>query len=171
MVELKESEINQLKAVVGLADKEVAEAPIEPEVKAQDNVIPEETEISETPKKENAVSLHDIDVKETDTELFVKIDEHVGISNDLMGSKLEIKGLSDTVLLLAKAEQLKSEAIERTEKHLDKLDTVLKDVELKLAAPESLKMAAMGETMGASMELFDLHTELDSLKDELSKLK
>ncbi len=171
MVELKESEINQLKAVVGLAGKEVAEAPIEPEVMAQDSIIPKETEIPETPKKENAVSLHDVDVKETDTELFVKIDEHVTISKDLMGSKLEIKGISDTVLLLAKAEKLKSEAIERMEKHLDKLDNVLKDVEAKLAAPESLKMAGMGETMGAPIELLDLHTELDSLKDELSKLK
>lgn len=171
MVELKESEINQLKAVVGLVDNADAKTPTEPEVKAQDSIIPKETETSETPKKETAVSLHDVTVKETDTELFVKIDEHVSVSKDLMGSKSEIKGISDTVLLLAKAEKLKSEAIERMEKHLDKLDTVLKDVELKLAAPESLKMAGMGETMGAPMELLDLHTELDSLKDELSKLK
>jgi len=170
VVELKENEINQLRAVVGLAGERTPAQPA-PEVKKQDNVILQETqpatEVVETAENSGASP----DIKETDTDLFVKIDEHIKIAEMLVGAKKEIKGIADTVLLLAKAEKLKAEAIERMETHLGDLDKFLLDVELKLSAPESLRMASMESTESVPADLFDLQGELNTLKEELSKLK
>ena len=175
MADLNETEINHLKAVVGLSTNQSTDNSV-PEIQKQDNFIPKES-IASVPEMNESVK--DISLEptsnshepETDTDLFVKIDEHVQISNDLMDSKKEIKGVSDTVLLLAKAEKLKADAIERMERHLDKLDAIINDVEIKLTAPESLKMADSVDMSGTPSELVDLTSELNNLKDELSKMK
>ena len=179
MADLNESEINHLKAVVGISTNKSTDNSV-PEVKKQDNFIPKEY-ITPTSKTDNDMneSVKEITLEtvsnnpepETDTDLFVKIDEHVQISNDLMDSKKEIKGVSDTVLLLAKAEKIKADAIERMEIHLDKLDAIINDVEIKLTAPESLKMSESADMSGTPSELVDLTSELNNLKDELSKMK
>ncbi|NOR85481.1 hypothetical protein GQ473_05170 [archaeon] len=178
MVDLNESEINHLKAVVGLS-KEQSNGVSAPEIQKQDNFIPKEfvdsmpKTVNNTNESVKEISLEPLsteDSAETDTDLFVKIDEHVQISSDLMDSKKEIKGVSDTVLLLAKAEKLKADAIERMESHLGKLDAIIQDVEIKLTAPESLKMSELGDVDVASGELVDLTHELNNLKDELSKM-
>lgn len=172
MVDLNDSEINHLKAVVGLSTNKSTDDSM-PEIKKQDNFIPKESvaSVSNTNESVKEISLEPLsNDAETDTDLFVKIDEHVQISNDLGDSKKEIKGVSDTVLLLAKAEKLKADAIERMERHLDKLDAIINDVEIKLTAPESLKMAESVDMSGTPSELVDLQGELNHLKDELSKM-
>ena len=173
MADLNESEINHLKAIVGFSDTS-ASTQQNIEVKAQDNIIPkEQTKIiqnNDSIESVKTVQSEPIESGEKDTDLFVKIDEHVVIAQDLMNSKKEVKGVSDTVLLLAKAEKLKADAIERMESHLDKLDVIIQDVEIKLTAPESLKMPDSVSMSEDSGELVDLQGELNNLKNELSKM-
>ena len=174
---LMESEINRLREVVGFTSlsKEDQIAKI-PEItdegvkKSQDTPDSSLSEPEEVPgKKEDADSpapkTHDMD-------LFVKIDEHSAVASELLNAKKDIKSVVDTISLLAKAEKLKAEAIEGMEESLNKLDTKLENVESKLIAPGEMAIPGLEDfEMDLDDNLSHLHTELESLKAELSKIK
>lgn len=148
---INESEVNRLRQIVGMDaqaapknDKRVEECSKEP--------------FSSGPAPESA-----------DTTLFVKIDDHELVSNELSKSRMDIKAMANTIELLGKAEKLKAEAVARMEENLDLLDAKIKDIEPRLQAPEGLsggESAPSGTTM-YSDSLSDLKTELSRIKTEL----
>ncbi len=148
---MNESEVNRLRQIVGM-DAQTA---------------PKEADVAEEYPKE------EITVAPTpasgDTTLFVKIDEHELVSNELSKSRMDIKAMANTIELLGKAEKLKAEAVARMEENLDLLDAKIKDIEPRLQAPEGLSggESAPSGTNAYSDSLSDLKTELSRIKTEL----
>ncbi len=104
-------------------------------------------------------------VNPSDVDVFIKIDDHVNIAKTLIDSKKELKSISDTILLLAKAEKLKKEAIEKMEQHLK----ILK----KEANEVYTKMAQYGKYVNYKDNLITKHTlePIDDLEKELEEIK
>ncbi len=163
---LKPSEIDKLRALVGLGEEPEERVPVAPPVRA----VPASGNGGSPPpfsqkKPENAPQ----EAASFETELFVKIDEHAAVGELLAKSKGNMKSIADTVSLLAKAEKLKSDAIERMEATLDDIDAQIGAIESKIAAPEGLSIPELGSA-AVDDELIDLRSELESLKGELGRI-
>lgn len=78
--------------------------------------------------------------KKGDTELFVKIDEHRAVAQQILAVKRDIKALSEALATIARAEKTKSEAIEKLSTTLGALDQKLRDIDTKLAPPPELEI-------------------------------
>lgn len=100
-----------------------------------------------------------------EAELFVKIDEHRAVAEDLINAKKDIKAITDTLDLLAKSEQLKEEVIQKLENSLNVLDKKLENIELKLTPPQRI-----ASEVAVPTEIADLHEELEALKNHLKKI-
>ena len=165
---LSDFEIQKLRAAVGM-DLETASFE---DISAHE----ESTPMQNTPAEEKSQSSPSAKPSKTivttvdsvDTELFVKVEEHSFIGKKLSEAKGDMKVIADTISLLAKAEKLKSEAIARMESAPDKIDSEIEEIESKLIVPEGLNIPEMNLSQPvASDDLQDLHSELDSLKNEL----
>lgn len=172
---LSDAEIDKLRAIVGM-DSESSDYGEEYALN-EDAPLPKaplsgdsSQEPSKQPKKAAGKSTATAPVS-VDTELFVKVEEHAAIGGKLAEAKGDMKVIADTVSLLAKAEKLKSEAITRMEAALDKIDAEIEEIESKLVAPEGLNVPEINIASGAADDLFDLRSELDSLKTELGEIK
>ncbi len=146
---MNESEVNRLRQIVGM-DAQTA---------------PKENDIAQNKYEECVVQAP----ASGDTTLFVKIDDHELVSNELSKSRMDIKAMANTIELLGKAEKLKAEAVARMEENLNLLDAKIKDIEPRLQAPEGLtedERAHSGiDTYSDSLS--DLKTELARIKTEL----
>lgn len=163
---LKPSEIDKLRALVGLGEEPEEQVPVASPVRvapASGNDSPPPPFSRKTP--ENVPQ----EAPSFETELFVKIDEHAAVGELLAKSKGNMKSIADTVSLLAKAEKLKSDAIERMEATLDDIDAEIGAIESKIAAPEGLSMPELGSA-AMDDELLDMKSELESLKGELGRI-
>ncbi len=148
---INESEVNRLRQIVGMDTQTVP---------TKDNYAKERP-------KETFSSEHE--PASVDTTLFVKIDDHELVSNELSKSRMDIKAMANTIELLGKAEKLKAEAVARMEENLDLLDAKIKDIEPRLQAPEGLSggESVPSGTNTYSDSLSDLKTELSRIKTEL----
>ncbi|MCK5233822.1 MAG: hypothetical protein KAJ91_03310 [Candidatus Aenigmarchaeota archaeon] len=148
---INESEVNRLRQIVGMDTQTVPK---------KDNCVEERRKEAFFSEPEPASA---------DTTLFVKIDDHELVSNELSKSRLDIKAMANTIELLGKAEKLKAEAVARMEENLNILDAKIKDIEPRLQAPEGLSRGerAPSGTNAYSDSLSDLKTELSRIKTEL----
>lgn len=148
---INESEVNRLRQIVGMDAQAVPK---------KDNCAEEYPKETFSPEPEPASG---------DTTLFVKIDDHEFVSNELSKSRMDIKAMANTIELLGKAEKLKAEAVARMEENLDLLDAKIQDIEPRLQAPEGLSRGerAPSGTNAYSDSLSDLKTELSRIKTEL----
>ena len=172
---LTESDINRLKGIVGLGSTPAPEPqPATPEKTQEEQIMPTPVNAPIQTQANNHIEpAKPVETKpktQVETELFVKIDEHTEVANQLINAKKDIKYIADTISLLGKAEKLKAEAIERLESHLNTLDEKLADVEEKLSAPDGLEIPNEGVDLGMSSDISNLHKTLENLKDELSDL-
>jgi len=160
---LSDNEISRLRGVVGLGatDNTQIRQP-SPEIQAKPDIL-------ETKPPVKSVNLNVITTPNerqhitktlVETELFVKIDEHTEIAKELIYAKKEIISIADTISLLGRAENLKAEAIDRLETHLNNLDRMLSDVDQKLTAPEGLDMGDTTMEAESFAEISDLHKTL-----------
>lgn len=151
----KKSEIDKLREAVGLDTQ---------------NDFPETpATLEELDKDEKGVAFSPAKASKVDTELFVKIDEHTEVANELINIKKDIKAIIETISLLSKAEKLKEDAITKMEDNLKKLNGKLQNVERRLMEPEGISVPEEG--LIRKEKLTDLHSDLESLKSELSRLK
>jgi len=154
----------------------------EEEKKVVEEKIAKPAKKEEKPKKEikkpseevlvQEPEVSDITVKASDKDVFVKIDDHVEIAQILIDSKKELKDISDTIFLLAKAEKLKKEAIEKMSKQLNELKAKTNKVYDKMAkygkyVGYEIENRIVKKTMS---EIGDLTKELNDIRKELAKL-
>lgn len=175
--QLKPADIDKLRALVGIG----AEAAEHPEEDAQQAALSQATgDIQEAaggsrfggsvPVNESSEGQFQ-EHSSAETELFVKVDEHAAIGEILAGSKGSMKSIADTVSLLAKAEKLKTEAIDRMEVILSGIDDQIALVESKLVAPEGLSAPELGAGAAVEEDLINLRSELESLRGELGRMQ
>lgn len=148
---MNDSEVNRLRQIVGMDAQ----------------TTPKEADVAEEYPKEEIIVAPE--PASADTTLFVKIDDHELVSNELSKSKMDIKAMANTIELLGKAEKLKAEAVARMEENLDLLDAKIKDIEPRLQAPEGLSVdeKVPSGTNTYSDSLSDLKTELARIKTGL----
>jgi len=111
--------------------------------------------------------------KDNDHTLFVKIDKHQDVAQEIHEAKKEMKNMLDTISLLNQAEKLKQEAIAKLESDLSRFDTKFGNIESFLGfkvleEDHKPQVNRAGENL---RDLGSLHNEIKSLKDELNILK
>lgn len=154
MTKVSDADVQRLRAVVGLGGN----APEKMPAKSK------EVDIS------RALTQKSFAVDETkDSQLFVKIEEHDQITQALDEAKRDIKSIADTIELLARAEKLKADAIERMEHHVDSFERLLESIETRIVPPEDVlkQNATVIETHQATR----LSQDLKTLKSTLEQLK
>ena len=170
------SDIDKLRALVGMGtDASEPEAQSEPQSPPAPKVqraqpAPQMQRPQPREPLESASESMPQESQSIETELFVKVDEHAAIGEILAQSKGNMKSIADTISLLAKAEKLKSEAIERMEAVLEDIDNQIALIESKIAAPEGLSVPEFGSISAAADDLIDLRSELESLRGELGRI-
>lgn len=110
--------------------------------------------------------------KDQSTPLFVKIDKHAEIRKSTVDVRRDMKNIINTISLLAEAEKLKDDAIAKMESQIQVLRETLNTIDHELIAPDFIKNAentSSSESQGDDFKT--LHTEIQSLKSELSSLK
>ncbi len=111
-------------------------------------------------------------VKKSNKDLFVKIDEHREIAEQLILAKEAIKEIAETVELLAKAESIKEEAIKRLEESLDKIDHAWKRaLELLEEGDKTYPEYYDESSTIKGDEYYQLKVELERLRKILEKIK
>lgn len=165
MPEVSDSDLRRLRAVVNLGGKEM---PMES--------LRELRMEKAKPKLMKDPTANFQAQTDPDSQLFVKIEEHESVINELRTAREDIKTIAATIELLAKAEKLKAEAIDRMEQHVSNFDDLLGTIESKIVPPEDIlphtqehhPARAVDKTL---KEMTDLGKDLKSLKERLSKLK
>ncbi|NOQ55968.1 MAG: hypothetical protein GQ477_04155 [Nanohaloarchaea archaeon] len=102
--------------------------------------------------------------------LFVKIDRHVEITDDIHNTRIEMKKMLDTISLLNKAEKLKSEAVEKIEKRLNVFDEKLDNIDSNLVAPKEFSSPSAISIRTKDADLDNLQSEITKLKTEIDNL-
>lgn len=153
MAKISDTDVERLRAVVGLGQQQQQPARASAgEVELKDAsrraYIPDETK---------------------DNQLFVKIEEHDQIADSLTEAKKDIKAIADTIELLARAEKLKADAIERMEHHIDSFESMLHGIESRIVPPEDV--LRQNATIIDVQQTSKLNTDLKSLKATLEQLK
>lgn len=177
---LNDAEIDKLRAIVGMGEEaspmQTASA-LAPQVSAPQALSPKPRQTAAREERRNEADFDapqaQVPPANLDTSLFVKIEEHAALGSILLKTKTDMKSIADTISLLARAEKLKADAIERMEKVLDIIDSNLDDLELKLAPPEGLSVPEFTGQDNSAMSdnMIDLHSELESLKNELMQIR
>ena len=112
------------------------------------------------------------EVKKTDKDLFVKIDEHREIAEQLIIARNAIRDVAETIELLAKAESIKEEAIRRLEESLDKIDHAWKKaLELLEEGDKTYPEYYDERSTIKSDDYYQLKVELERLRKILEKIK
>ena len=157
---LSDSELRRLRSVVNIGSQELPLESIKGPIK------------QEVPKKEKPATFTKTSA-DSDAQLFVKVEEHEAVGNDLHKARDDIKTIASTIELLAKAEKLKAEAIDRMEQHIANFDNVLAKIESRVIPPNDILAQGMDGSISisAASEIGDLNQDLKNLKDALSKLK
>ena len=106
----------------------------------------------------------------TNSALFVKIDRHMEISDDILNTRVEMKKMLDTISLLNKAEKLKSEAVEKIEKRLNVFDEKLDNIDSNLVAPKEFSSPSTIQIKAKDADLDNLQSEITKLKTEIDNL-
>ncbi len=118
-------------------------------------------DITQRPKKK----------KGEDTSLFVKIDRHMEINEQIKSTSEEMKKIVETIYLLSKAEKLKSEAIDKIEKRLKVFDETVDKMDKNLVAPKQfISPSIIPVKENSNTELDSLEGEIDKLKNQLNSL-
>ena len=152
MAKISETDVERLRAVVGMGQQT-------PPQKLAGN----EVELRDAPRKGY------IPDETKDNQLFVKIEEHDQIADSLTEAKKDIKAIADTIELLARAEKLKADAIERMEHHIDSFESMLHGIESRIVPPEDV--LRQNATIIDTQQTSRLNTDLKSLKATLEQLK
>jgi hypothetical protein len=114
---------------------------------------------------------------QTEQSLFVKIDKHEEIANEINEAKTSMKQMLDTIILLNQAEKLKKEAISKLEQKLSEFDNKLIQINNHLGfgyqntqtnTIEHNEPNVAGKNI---KELTELHSEIKNLKNELNNIK
>lgn len=106
----------------------------------------------------------------TNSALFVKIDRHMEITDDILNTRVEMKKMLDTISLLNKAEKLKSEAVEKIEKRLNVFDEKLDNIDSNLVAPKEFSSPSTIPIKAKDADLDNLQSEITKLKTEIDNL-
>lgn len=173
---ISDRDIEKLRKSIGITyeyHEDTARSPA-PRAAPQAAQLPEMPEPEEFPSamlRQSPIQAQPSD-SSPDRTLFVKIDNHLEVAQDIFDAKKDVQAIAGTVSLLAKAEQLKAEAIEKMESSLNLLSAKLDDIDRQLVTPDNLAMPEMGmEVSGPARDASgNLKSELASLRNELSKL-
>ncbi len=102
--------------------------------------------------------------------LFVKIDRHVEITDEILGTRQEMRKMLDTISLLSNAEKLKAEAVAKIEKRLNLFDEKLNKIDSNLVAPKEFSSPSVIPMDQNDAGLESLQSEITRLKSELDNL-
>ena len=164
---LSDSELSRLKSVVNVGAPKMA-------MQKPAARMPQKVPRAAAPKAPHGQHA------DPDSQLFVRIEEHDKVGNDLHKAREDIKTIASTIELLARAEKLKAEAIDRMEQHVANFDSLLQKIEGRIIPPDDILeqgMETRAETAGTAArtnvaaDIKSLSSDLKSLKDTLSKLK
>ncbi|MEA2003688.1 MAG: hypothetical protein U9O53_01875 [archaeon] len=115
-------------------------------------------------------NIRHIEPRKESSALFVKIDRHVEITDEIIGTRSEMKNMLDTISLLSKAEKLKSEAVGKIEKRLNLFDEKLNKIDSNLVAPKEFSSPSVVPIESKDQGLESLQSEITRLKQELNNL-
>ena len=115
-------------------------------------------------------NMQPIEPRKEGSALFVKIDRHVEITDEIVGTRSEMKNMLDTISLLSKAEKLKTEAVEKIEKRLNLFDEKLNKIDSNLVAPKEFSSPSVVPIESKDQGLESLQSEITRLKQELNNL-
>ncbi len=119
-----------------------------------------------------ATSSPRVEIKKQEKDLFVKIDEHREIAEQLITARDAIKEIAETVELLAKAESIKEEAIKRLEESAEKIDRAWKrSLELLEEGNKTYPEEFDEQRLTGGDELYQLKVELDRLRKILERIR
>ncbi|MCK4927150.1 MAG: hypothetical protein KAS11_01680 [Candidatus Aenigmarchaeota archaeon] len=102
--------------------------------------------------------------------LFVKIDRHVEITDEILGTRQEMRKMLETISLLSNAEKLKAEAVAKIEKRLNLFDEKLNKIDSNLVAPKEFSSPSVIPMDQKDTGLESLQSEITRLKSELDNL-
>jgi len=113
-----------------------------------------------------------VETRPTDKDIFVKIEDHTNVAKTLLSSKEDLKDIADTIFLLAKAEKLKKEALEKMSKKLSELKKKTNEVYNKMAKYGKYVDYKVEQdiTKHTLSEVESLSKELEAIKKELEKI-
>ena len=126
--------------------------------------------IGQTPQPYTPTQKEPTPTPPTNSALFVKIDRHMEITDDIHSTRVEMKKMLDTISLLNKAEKLKSEAVEKIEKRLNVFDEKLNTIDSNLVAPKEFSSPSIIQIKTRDADLDNLQSEITKLKTEIDNL-
>jgi len=110
------------------------------------------------------------EIRKEGSALFVKIDRHVEITDEILGTRQEMRKMLETISLLSNAEKLKAEAVAKIEKRLNLFDEKLNKIDSNLVAPKEFSSPSVIPMNQNDAGLESLQSEITRLKSELDNL-
>ncbi|MCK4927720.1 MAG: hypothetical protein KAJ20_03355 [Candidatus Aenigmarchaeota archaeon] len=110
------------------------------------------------------------EIRKESSALFVKIDRHVEITDEILGTRQEMRKMLETISLLSNAEKLKAEAVAKIEKRLNLFDEKLNKIDSNLVAPKEFSSPSVIPIDQNNAGLESLQSEITRLKSELDNL-
>ncbi len=110
------------------------------------------------------------EIRKESSALFVKIDRHVEITDEILGTRQEMRKMLETISLLSNAEKLKAEAVAKIEKRLNLFDEKLNKIDSNLVAPKEFSSPSVIPMDQNDAGLESLQSEITRLKSELDNL-
>ena len=110
------------------------------------------------------------EIRKEGSALFVKIDRHVEITDEILGTRQEMRKMLETISLLSNAEKLKAEAVAKIEKRLNLFDEKLNKIDSNLVAPKEFSSPSVIPMDQNDAGLESLQSEITRLKSELDNL-
>ncbi|MBW6461500.1 MAG: hypothetical protein K0B07_00415 [DPANN group archaeon] len=140
----------------------------------QSNLIPQQPRpqqpIEQTQKPNVPTQRAPAPTSAANSALFVKIDRHVEITDDIHNTRIEMKKMLETISLLNKAEKLKSEAVEKIETRLNVFDEKLENIDSNLVTPKEFSSPSTINIQATDADLDNLQSEITKLKTEIENL-
>ncbi len=128
------------------------------------NVAP----IPQSPEESQIIAQPEI--RKEGSALFVKIDRHVEITDEILSTRQEMRKMLETISLLSNAEKLKAEAVAKIEKRLNLFDEKLNKIDSNLVAPKEFSSSSVIPIDQNDAGLESLQSEITRLKSELDNL-